>query len=205
MSMRIDDARSVRRLEDVRFLTGRGRYAEDFTLPGDVLGYLVRSPHGHAAIDGIDTAAARGVPGVLGVFTEADLRTDGIGPLPCVAQVNTVDPIIVPPRCALARGRVRHVGDPVALVVAETLDLVRDAAERIAVHYRPLDTVVDGPAAWSPGAPQIWDEAPGNLCYRFQRGDRAATEAAFATAAHIVEIELVNNRLVTRPIAPPAG
>ena len=91
--MRLDDARSVRRLEDVRFLTGRGRYAEDFTLPGEVRGYLVRSPHGHAAIDRIDTAAARGAPGVLGVFTEADLRADGIGPLPCVAQVNTVDPI----------------------------------------------------------------------------------------------------------------
>ena len=139
--MRLDDARSVRRLEDFRFLTGRGRYAEDFTLPGEVRGYLVRSPYGHAAIDGIDTAAARAAPGVLGVFTEADLRADGIGPLPCIAQVNTIDPLIVPPRYALARGRVRHVGDPVALVVAETRDLARDAAELIAVDYRPLDAV----------------------------------------------------------------
>src|SRR5438132_1025929 len=203
--MRLDDARSVRRLEAVRFLTGRGRYAEDFTLPGEVRGYLVRSPHGHAAIDRIDTAAARGAPGVLGVFTEADLRADGIGPLPCVAQVNSVDPIIVPPRYALARDRVRHVGDPVALVVAETRDLARDAAELIAVDYRPLDAVADASAALSPGAPLVWDEAPSNLCYRFQRGDREATEAAFAGAAHIVEIELVNNRLVPTPIETRAA
>src|SRR6266446_4569841 len=203
--MRLDDARSVRRLEDVRFLTGRGRYAEDFTLPGEVRGYLVRSPHGHAAIDGIDTAAARGAPGVLGVFTEADLRADGIGPLPCVAQVNTVDPIIVPPRHALACGRVRHVGDPVVLVVAETRDLARDAAELIVVDYRPLDAVANASASLLPGAPLVWDEAPGNLCFRFQRGDREATEAAFAKAAHIVEIELINNRLVPTPIETRAA
>src|SRR5438445_9942136 len=183
--MRLDEGRSVRRLEDVRFLTGRGRYAEDFTLPGEVRGYLVRSPHGHAAIDGIDTAAARAAPGVLGVFTEADLRADGIGALPCVAQVNTIDPIIVPPRHALARGRVRHVGDPVALVVAETRELARDAAEQITVDYRTLDSVVDASSALSPGAPQIWDEAPGNLCFRFERGDRATTRAIFAAAADI--------------------
>jgi len=203
--MRIDDARSVRRLEDVRFLTGRGRYVEDVTLPGEVRGYLVRSPYGHATINGIDTAAARQARGVLGVFTEADLRADGIGPLPCVAQVNTVDPIIVPPRYALARDRVRHVGDPVAVVVAETRDLARDAAELIAVDYRPLDAVADASAALAPGAPLVWDEAPGNLCFRFQRGDREATEATFAKAAHIVEIELINNRLVPTPIETRAA
>src|SRR5260370_12287112 len=175
--MRLEDARSVRGVEDSRLLTGRGRYTEDFTLPGEVRGYLVRSLYGHAAIERIDTAAARAAPGILGVFTEADLGADGIGPLPCVAQVNTVDPIIVPPRHALARGRVRHVGDPVALVIAETRDLARDAADRIAVEYRPLDAVADGAAALLPGAPAIWDEAPANLSYRFQRGDEAATRA----------------------------
>src|SRR6266849_1038533 len=139
-TMETDDrGRSVRRLEDVRFLTGRGRYVEDFTAPGEVHAFVLRSPHAHAVIERIDTAAARAAPGILGVFTEADLRADGIGPLPCVAQVNTVDPMIVPPRYALARGRVRHVGDPVALIVAETRDLARDAAERIAVEYRPLE------------------------------------------------------------------
>src|SRR5262249_20695821 len=153
----------------VRFLTGRGRYATDFTLPGEVHAYVLRSPHGHALIEHIDTGAARQARGVLGVFTDSDLRADGIGPLPCIAQVNTIDPLIVPPRYALARGRVRHVGDPVALVVAETRDLARDAAERIAADYRPLDAVADAPTALARGAPLIWDEAPGNLCFRFQR------------------------------------
>src|SRR5262249_9658136 len=147
----------------------------------------------------------RGLPGILGVFTQTDLRADGIGPLPCVAQVATVDPIIVPPRYALAHERVCHVGDPVALIVAETYDLARDAAELVTVDYRPLDAVVDAPAALLPGAPLIWDEASGNLSYKFQRGDRAATEAAFAGAAHIVEIDLVNNRLVPTPIEPRAA
>jgi aerobic carbon-monoxide dehydrogenase large subunit len=203
--MKTDDrGRSVRRVEDFRFLTGGGRYVDDFSLPGQVHAHVLRSPHAHAAIERIDAGGARD-GGVLGVFTEGDLRADGIGPLPCIAQVSTVDPMIVPPRFGLARGRVRHVGDPVALVVAETRDLARDAAERIAVEYRPLDAVADAAAALSPGAPAIWDEAPGNLSYRFQRGDEAATRVAFAAAAHIVEIELVNNRLVPAPIEPRAA
>ena len=113
--------------------------------------------------------------------------------------------MIVPARHALARRRVRHVGDPVALVVAERAELARDAAERIAVEYRPLPAVIDGPAALAAGAPAIWHEAPGNLGYRFEKGDRAAVEAAIAAAAHIVEIELVNNRLVPTPIEPRAA
>src|SRR5882724_11091743 len=171
--MHIDGrGRSVRRFEDARFLTGQGRYVEDFTLPGELHAYVLRSPHAHAVIERIDTGGAREASGVLGIFTEADLRADSIGPLPCVAQVATVDPMIVPPRHALARGRVRHVGDPVAFVVAETPDMARDAAERITIEYRPLEAVVDASAASHPRAPRIWDEAPGNLCYRFQRGDR---------------------------------
>jgi carbon-monoxide dehydrogenase large subunit len=197
-----DLERSVRRLEDERFLTGRGRYVEDFTIPGEVHTYVLRSPYAHAVIERIDTVGAREAGGVLGIFTGADLAAEGIGPLPCVAQVSTVDPMIVPPRYALARGRVRHVGDPVALIVAESRDLARDAAERITVEYRPLEAVVDGLAALLPGAPKIWDEAPGNLSYRFQRGDQAATRAAFTAAAHIVETELVNNRVVPAPIEP---
>ena len=200
-----DRGRSVRRFEDFRFLTGGGRYLDDVDLPGQVHAHVLRSPHAHAAIEQIDAAAARDGSGVLGVFTEADLRADGIGPLPCIAQVSTVDPMIVPPRFALARGRVRHVGDPVALVVAESRDQARDAAERIAVEYRPLEAVADAAAALLPGAPAIWDEARANLSYRFQRGDEAATRAAFAAAAHIVEIELINNRLVPTPIEPRAA
>ncbi len=204
--MRTDDrGRSIRRFEDFRFLTGGGRYVDDFALPGQVHAHVLRSPHAHAAIERIDTAAAGDCSGVLGVFTESDLRADRLGPLPCIAQVTTVGPMIMPPRFALARGRVRHVGDPVALVIAETRDLARGAAERIAVQYRPLDAVVDAAAALRPDAPAIWDEAPGNLCFRFQRGDQDATRAAFAGAAHIVEIELVNNRLVPTPIEPRAA
>ena len=128
----------------------------------------------------IDTAAARALPGVRAVFTAADLAADGIGPLPCIAQVATVEPLIVPPRSALADGRVRHVGDPVAFVVADTRDIARDAAELVAVDYRVLPAVVEAPAALAPGAPRLWDEAPGNLAFRFERGDRAAVDAAIA-------------------------
>ena len=197
--------RSLRRLEDRRFLLGQGRYVDDVDLPGQLHGVVLRSPHGHALIEGIDTAAVSAMPGVRGVFTVADLDADGIGPLPCIAQVATVAPIIVPPRRALARHRVRHVGDPVAFVVADTADQARDAAELVAVAYRELPAVVDASAALAPDAPLLWDEAPGNLCYRFERGDRPAVDAAFAAAAHIVEIELVNNRLVGAPIEPRAA
>ena len=156
--MKTDDrGRSVRRVEDFRFLTGVGHYVDDFSLPGQVFAHVLRSPHAHAAVERIDAAAAQDVSRVLGVFTESDLRADGIGPLPCIAQVSTVVPMIVPPRYALARGRVRHVGDPVALVLAETRDLARDAAERIAVEYRPLDAVADAAAALLPGAPARGD------------------------------------------------
>src|SRR5271169_4393399 len=141
--------RSVRRLEDFRFLTGRGRYVDDVAVPGAAYLHVLRSPHAHAAIEGIDISAARAAPGVLGVFVEADLRAEGLGPLPCVAQVAAVDPLIVPPRYALAR----------------------DASELITVEYGPLDAVTDASTALQPGAPAIWDEAPGNLCFRFRRGD----------------------------------
>jgi carbon-monoxide dehydrogenase large subunit len=200
-----DRGRSVRRFEDFRFLTGHGRYTDDFSLPGQLHAHVLRSPHAHAIIERIDSTAASGSAGLCGVFTDVDLRADALGPLPCIAQVATVNPMVVPPRYALARGRVRHVGDPVALVVAETRDAARDAAERVVIEYRPLEAVIDAAAALMPGAPTVWDEAPGNLCFRFQRGDRDAVRAAFDGAAHIVEIELVNNRLVPAPIEPRAA
>src|SRR6516164_2411880 len=189
--------RSLRRLEDERFLTGQGRYVDDVALPGQLHGVVLRSPHGHAVIEGIDATAARGMPGVHGVFTAADLDADGIGTLPCIARVATVAPMIVPPRRTLARDRVRHVGDPA--------EQARDAAEQVAVWYRPLPTVVDARAALAAQAPRLWDEAPGNLSYRFERGDKPAVDAAFAAAAHSIEIELVNNRLVVAPIEPRAA
>jgi aerobic carbon-monoxide dehydrogenase large subunit len=197
--------RAVRRFEDARFLRGRGRFVEDIDEPGQLHAVVLRSPHGHAAIAGIDTASARAMPGVHRVFTAADLAAEGIGPLPCIAQVATVAPMIVPPRHALAGDRVRHVGDPVAFIVAETRGIARDAAELIAVDYRVLPAVVDAAAALAPGAPELWDEAPDNLSYRFERGDKAAVDAAMAAAAHVIEIELVNNRLVVAPVEPRAA
>ncbi len=197
--------RSLPRLEDHRFLTGQGRYVDDVAVLGQLHGVVLRSPHGHALIEGIDTAAARAMPGVSGVFTAADLDADGVGTLPCIARVATVAPMIVPPRRALVRGRARHVGDPVAFVVADTVQRARDAAERVAVTYRPLPAVVDARAALAAETPLLWDEAPGNLSYRFERGDRPGVDAAFAAAAQIVEIELVNNRLVVAPLEPRAA
>jgi len=196
---------SLRRLEDKRFLTGQGRYVDDVAVLGQLHGVVLRSPHGHALIEGIEAAAARTMPGVRGLFTAADLHADKIGTLPCIAQVATVAPMIVPPRWALARDRVRHVGDPVVFVVADTVQQARDAAERVAVNYRPLPAVIEAREALSLEAALLWDEAPGNLSYRFERGDKPAVAAAFAKAAHIVEIELVNNRLLAAPIEPRAA
>ena len=190
---------SMLRLEDARFLTGKGRYTDDVNRPGQAFVFVVRSPHAHARIVRIDTAAAR-EEGVLGVFTAADLRADGVGPIPCATKVPTVGPMIVPVRDALAVERVRHVGEPVAFVVAETRVAARDAAERVSVAYDPLPSVVDAAEALTPGAVQLWDEVPGNLSYRFEKGDRAAVRAALSGAAHVVELALVNNRVIVAPL-----
>jgi carbon-monoxide dehydrogenase large subunit len=194
---------SVQRIEDARFLTGAGRFTEDIDAPGQAWAQVVRSPHAHAAIRRIDTSRAHGMPGVLAVYTADDIA--GLGLMPCPTQVATLAPMIIPPRPALARGRVRHVGDPVVFIVAETRFQARDAAEAVAVEYDILPAVVDGPAALLPDAPLLWDEAPGNLSYRFQRGDAEAVRAAFARAAHVVDLNLVNNRLVVSPVEPRAG
>jgi len=188
---------STLRFEDARFLTGQGRFVEDVNEPGQVWAQVVRSPHAHAVITRVDTAAARAAPGVLAVYTHADIA--GLGHLPCATAVATVEPMKVPPRPALANGRVRHVGDPVAFIVAETEAQARDAAELVVVDYDILPSVVDGPAALAPGAPLLWDQVPGNESFRFRKGDPDAVAAAFATARHVVEIELVNNRLVIAP------
>ena len=191
---------SVRRLEDARFLTGHGRFIDDVDLPGQVFAHIVRSPHAHARLIEIDTKAARDVPGVRGIFTAADLTADGIGPIPCAAKVPTIGPMLVPDRFALASDRVRHVGEPVAFVIAETRIAARDAAELVDVTYDPLPCVIEPRAALADGAPCLWDNVPGNRSYRFEKGDRAATQAALAQAAHVVELEVVNNRLIIAPI-----
>ena len=194
--------RSVRRLEDIRFLLGQGRYVDDIARSGELHAHVLRSPHAHALVARIDATAARALTGVRGVFTAADLAADGIGTLPCMAAVK---PLIVPPRTALATDRVRHVGDPVAFIVADSADLAREAAELVEVDYRPLPAVVDGKAALAVDAPAIWQQAPGNLAFHVQRGDADAVARAMAAAAHVVELEIVNNRVVVAPIEPRTG
>lgn len=191
---------SVRRFEDRRFLIGAGRFTDDIVLPDELYAHVVRSPHAHARLVGIALQAARAVPSVRGVFTANDLAADGIGAIPCAAKVPTIGPMLVPERFALATDRVRHVGEPVAFVIADTRIAARDAAELVDVTYDPLPCVIDPRAALTDGAPRLWDDIPSNLSYCFEKGDRAATQSALAQAAHVVELEVVNNRLIIAPI-----
>jgi carbon-monoxide dehydrogenase large subunit len=194
--------RSLRRLEDARFLLGRGRYVADIDVAGALHGHVLRSPHAHALIKRIDVSPATSMAGVHAVYTHVDLAAAELGHMPCLAAVK---PMIVPPRPALAHGRVRHVGDPVAFVVADSEEAAREAAELIEVDYEALDAVVDGLAALAPDAPAIWPEAPGNLAYHVQRGDAGAVAEAMKDAAHIVDVEVMNNRVIVTPIEPRAG
>ncbi len=166
--------------------------------------FLLRSPHAHAELGAIDTAAANAAPGVSAVFTGADLR---VGGLPCGWLVTSKDgkPMIEPPHPLLAQGKVRHVGDPVAVVVAETLEQAKDAAELIEVSYKTLPAVVTSQEAIKPGSPLLFDTAPGNLCFDWHLGDKAAVDAAFSRAHHITRLDLVNNRLVSNPMEPRAA
>ncbi len=195
---RFGAGQALRRTEDQRFLTGHGRYTDDITFDGEVHGVVVRSPHAHAAILSIDTAEAAAVPGVLAVLTCADLDAAGVENLPAGFTVQNSDgsAMSVPPRPALARDRVRYVGQPVAFVVAETPDAARDAAELLEIDYDPLDAVGTMPAALAEDAPQLWpDEAPGNVLFDWSMGDSEATDAAFSRAARVVSIDLVNQRV----------
>ena len=189
---------SLRRREDERFLVGRGRYMADIAAPDALVLHMVRSPHAHARLVGIDAAAARALPGVLGVFTAADLA--GLGPIPCSTAVATDGPMHVPLRYALATDRVRYVGEPVAFALATTAAAAQDAAEAVEVSYHPLPCVVEAVDALAAGAPLVWDDVPGNLSFRFRKGDDAAVAAAMAAAAHVVELDLVNNRVIVAPL-----
>ena len=196
----------LRRVEDKRFLTGHGRFVADIELSGALACALVRSPHAHAAIRGIDASAARAAPGVVAVLTGADMAADGVAPMRPLWLVRSRDgsPMAEPARFALARETVRHVGEPVAAVVAATFAQAVDAAERLAVDYAPLSAVTDARAAQAEAAPQLHACAPGNVCFRWARGDEAAVRAALRSAAHVVAIDLVNNRLVGAAIEPRA-
>ena len=196
------DRRSVRRLEDARFLLGRGCYVEDIDAGSALHGHVLRSPHAHALIRRIDVAQAAALPGVHLVATANDLAADGLGPLPCMAAVT---PLVVPPRPALVKDRVRHVGDPVAFIVADSIEAAREAAELVEVDYEPLPAVVDGKAALAAGAPAIWEQAPGNRAFHVHRGNAEAVTQAMKAAAHVVAIEVMNNRVIVVPLEPRAG
>ncbi|HSL51724.1 MAG TPA: xanthine dehydrogenase family protein molybdopterin-binding subunit [Candidatus Deferrimicrobiaceae bacterium] len=188
---------SVKRFEDVRLLRGEGRFHADVNLPGQVHAVLVRSPHAHARIRAIDTAAARRAPGALAVFTGADVARDGLGTMKMTLKRTRPDgsPMFAPPHRGLALDRARHVGDPVAMVVAETLAQAEDAAELVRVDYEPLPAVTDTAAAAEPGAPAVWDECPDNVSNLFPSGDAAATDAAFGRAHRVIRRRYVITRV----------
>ncbi len=194
---------AIRRKEDVRFLTGAGNYTGDVVLANQAHAVFLRSPHAHAAITSIDTAAAKQMPGVVGIFTGADI--DGkMGGLPCGWQINNPDgsPMKEPPHPILAIGKVRYVGDHVAMVVAETVEQARNAAEAIVVEYDVLPAVVSLVDAAKKTGPAIHEAAPDNQCYKWTLGDKAQVDAAFEKAAHVTKLDLVNNRLIPNPIEP---
>ena len=194
----------VRRTEDPRLLTGRGRYLDDLNFAGQAHAWVLRSPHAHARILSVDAAAALAAPGVIAVLTGEDYAADGLGDLPCIENLRRRDgsPMYHPPHPALVRDRVRRVGDYVALVVAETVDQARDAGERIAVAYEPLPAVTATAGAAVSGSPAVWEECPDNECFHLSLGDGEAVEAAFARAAHVVRQRFVINRVSANAMEP---
>jgi carbon-monoxide dehydrogenase large subunit len=195
----------IERKEDARFLTGAGQYTDDVILPHQTYACFVRSPHAHARIRSIRADAAKAAPGVLAVYTGADLPPT-VGGLPCGWLITGADgqPMKEPKHPILAQGKVRYVGDPVAIVVAETQDQAKEAAQRVEVEYEPLAAVVDVRDATRKGAPAVHDEAPDNVCFVWGLGDKGAVDAAFAKASHVTTLELVNNRLIPNAIEPRA-
>ena len=191
---------SVKRVEDQRFITGRGRYTDDIVLPNMTYASIVRSPYAHARITGIDTGAARNHPGVVAVFVGQDIVDDGINPIPTGWQIGP--DMKEPPHHTLAVDKVRHVGDGVAVVIAESKEAAQDAAEMVDVGYDPLPAVVDMNEAPGDDAPLVHDGAPNNLSFTWELGDKAATDEALAAAHHVTTYELVNQRLIPNAIEP---
>jgi carbon-monoxide dehydrogenase large subunit len=191
-------AQSIRRVEDPRLLIGGGRYTDDIVLPGMLHGVVLRSPHAAAKVASIDTTAARSAAGVKAIYIAADLNADGIGPLPCAAPVQNRDgsDMANPPRLALADGAVRHVGDAVAFIVADTAPAARNAAELIAVDYVTQPAITDMAHVTDADAPRVWPDVKQNIVFDWGIGDKAATDALFATAAHVTRLTVVNNRVV---------
>ena len=195
---------SVRRLEDPHLVQGLGQYSDDVRLPRQAHAIVVRSTHAHARIRRIDASAALGSPGVLAVLTGADLAADGLGDLPTDASRKRRDgtPAFTTPRPALIRERARHVGDPLALVVAETPEQAADGAAHVVVDYEPLPAIAGAAAASRPGAPAVWDEAPDNIAFVWEAGSRDAVARAFEPAAHVTRLDFVVTRVAAAPLEP---
>ncbi len=190
----------VSRKEDPTLLRGEGRYSDDLSLPGQLHAVVVRSRYAHGVLHGIDSEAARGDAGRAAVLTAQELRDAGIKLMQAAAGKNRDGSATPrPPQMALAEGRVRYVGDPVAMVVAETAKQARDAAEAVLLDIEPLPAVTDAKAAAAAGAPVLHDDAPGNLLLDYHHGDTAAVDAAFAGAAHVTRLSLRNSRIVVAP------
>jgi carbon-monoxide dehydrogenase large subunit len=197
----------VRRIEDFRFITGKGQYTDDINRPGQACIYFVRSPHGHAKIEAIDVRAAAGMPGVLAVLAGAELAADKIGNLICGWMIHSKDgsPMKMAAHPAIASDKACFVGDPVAVVVAETLAQARDAGEKIKVDYQVLPAVADPAKAQAKDAPLIHDIAPHNTIYQWHLGDAKAVDQAFKAAKHVTKLDIVNNRLVPNAMEPRAA
>ena len=202
--MKFGIGQPLRRFEDPRLLTGKSRFQDDVQLPRQAYAVFVRSPHAHARIRALDTTAAARAPGVLAVFTGADYQNDGLAMPKAAMPRKRADgsPAFAPQRPALVIDRVRYVGDTVAMVIAESLDEARDAAELVAVDYEPLPAVTSVAEAAEPDAPRLWDDNPDNISHTYERGDRRATEAAFARAARIVKRRYVVSRVHAQYIEP---
>ncbi len=198
---------AVRRKEDHRFITGKGQYTDDINRPGQTHAYFLRSPHAHANLKKIDLSKAKHMPGVVAIYTGDDVAADKIGGLICGWMIHSKDgtPMRAGPHPILAQGKVRYVGDHVAVVIAETLSQAKDAAEAIVVDYEVLPAVVEAGKAQAKGAPQVHTEAPANTVYDWHIGDKAATEAAFKAAKHVTKLDIVNNRLVPNAMEPRAA
>jgi carbon-monoxide dehydrogenase large subunit len=197
----------VLRKEDDTLVRGKGKYTDDFNLPGQAYAWIVRSSHAHGIIKSIDTAAARAMPGVLGVWTGADLASAGYGPYTCGLPLKNRDgtPLKQTNRTALMTDKVRYVGDPVAFVVAGTLAQARDAAEAVVLDIEPLPAVTSAEEASRPGAPQLYDHIPNNVALDYHYGDTAKVEAAFASAAHVTKLDITNTRVAVVAMEPRAA
>jgi carbon-monoxide dehydrogenase large subunit len=193
--MKFGIGQSVRRTEDIRFVTGQGQYTDDLHFPGEAHAAYARSPHAHAKIKSIDTAAAQAAPGVVAVLTWKDVEAFGARPMPCMAPLQNRDgsPVRQSPKPLLAKDKVTFAGEAVAMVIAETYAQAVDAAELVEIDYQPL--AARGTLDAAPGGPEIWESAPGNECFDWEAGDAKAVDAAFANAAHKIKVDMVQNRI----------